>query len=81
MEYNTTVKKQSDGFYYFPQSKKYPYKTKNLRDPHIKQIITDFKKNHPDVADELLEHFGYVNRDDVGNYAKVPEAHSVLFSK
>ena len=32
MEYNTAVKKQSDGYYYFPQSKKFPYKTKNLRD-------------------------------------------------
>ena len=81
MEYNNTVKKQPDGYYYFPQDKQYPYKTKNLRDPYIKQIIDEIKKNNSkQVADELLEYWGYVNRDDKGNYAKVPEQFSVLNS-
>jgi len=60
MENNSTVKNQPDGYYYFPRSKQFPYKTKNLRDPYIKQIIADIKTNHPDVAHGLLEHFGYV---------------------
>ena len=38
MEYNTAVK-QSDGYYYFPQSKKFPYKTKNLRDPYLSKLL------------------------------------------
>ena len=81
MEYNNTVKKQPDGYYYFPRSNQFPYKTKNLRDPYIKQIIDEIKKNNSkQVADELLEYWGYVNRDDKGNYAKVPEQFSVINS-
>ena len=39
MEYNNTVKKQPDKYYYFPRIKQYPYKTKNLRDPYIGNIL------------------------------------------
>ena len=68
MEYNNTVKKQPDGYYYFPRIKQYPYKTKNLRDYWAYILL--IQKKYPDVANELLERFGYVNRDDGGKSSR-----------
>ena len=54
----------------------------DLRDPRIQKAIDEIKKEIPDPEqhNELLQIWGYIERDSQGNYANIQEAHSVLAS-
>ena len=57
-----------------------PLKVTDLRDPRIQKAIDEIKKEIPDPEqhNELLQIWGYIERDSQGNYANIQEAHTVL---
>ena len=59
-----------------------PLKVTNLRDPRIQKAIDEIKKEIPDPEqhNELLQIWGYIERDSQGNYANIPEHYSALAS-
>jgi hypothetical protein len=82
MSFYSTVQK-INGYYTFPRigaNKFKPLRVTDLRDPRIKEAIAEIKKELPDPAshNELLQVWGYVDRDSKGNYAKVAEEFSVI---
>jgi hypothetical protein len=82
MSFYSTVQK-INGHYEFPRIGKNKYKPSrvtDLRDPRIKEAIEEIKKELPDpqLHNELLQVWGYVDRDSKGNYAKVSEEFSVI---
>jgi hypothetical protein len=82
MSFYSTVQKIG-GYYTFPRTGKNKYKplrVTDLRDPRIKEAIEEIKKELPDpqLHNELLQVWGYVDRDSKGNYAKVSEEFSVI---
>ena len=44
MSFYQINQKQPDGYYHIPRIGKYAYKTKDVRDPKIKEIIDEIKK-------------------------------------
>jgi hypothetical protein len=83
MSFNQIVQKDKNGHYVFPRVGKNrykPLKTIDLRDPRIAVAINEIKQEYPDPAthNELLSLWGYVDRDELGNYAPVDESSSIL---
>jgi hypothetical protein len=85
MSFNQIVQKDSNGHYVFPRvgrNRYKPLKTIDLRDPRIAVAINEIKNEYPDPAthNELLSLWGYVDRDELGNYEPVDESSSILNS-
>ena len=78
MSFYQINQKQPDGYYHIPRIGKYAYKTKDVRDPKIKEIIDEIKKKTGDQAAGVLEAWGLIDRDSKGNYANVPEEFTVI---
>ena len=78
MSFYQINQKQPDGYYYIPRIDQYPYKTDDLRDPEIKEIIDEIKRKTGDQAADVLEAWGLIDRDSKGNYANVPEEFTVI---
>jgi hypothetical protein len=83
MSFYSTVQK-INGFYEFPRigkNKFKPLRVTDLRDPRIQEAYEEIKKEIPDPNvhhNQLLELWGYVERDSEGNYAAVSEEDSVI---
>ena len=78
MSFYQINQKQPDGYYHIPRIGKYAYKTKDVRDPKIKEIIDEIKRKTGDQAADVLEAWGLIDRDSKGNYANVPEEFTVI---
>jgi hypothetical protein len=83
MSFYSTVQK-INGFYEFPRigkNKFKPLRVTDLRDPRIQEAYEEIKKEIPDPNvhhNQLLELWGYVERDSEGNYAPISEGDSVI---
>ena len=58
MSFYQINQKQPDGYYHIPRIGKYAYKTKDVRDPKIKEIIDEIQKKTGDQAAGVLEGLG-----------------------